>query len=162
MTWDAESFEVKIYCSFRWEDRWDQDKWSRFSIDDQSMRDVCLDQDTWDNVSTFETRRIDRLLAESRRLRSHFDEWEIQWELLNQAFRRFLYQNEFRLHSFSTKRRTFDDSRIFENDSDQIRSNRSIYTNERWAYFEIRISRFHENAKDRHEAIRLVYVISEW
>jgi hypothetical protein len=56
-------------------------------------------------------------------------------------------------------------SRWFENskdDSNQIRSDRSINKNERRAHSEIWVSKIYEIAKDRHETIRLVYVISEW
>jgi hypothetical protein len=60
------------------------------------------------------------------------------------------------------KRRILDDSRISENDSNQIRSNRSIYKNERRAHFEIWVSKIHEIAKNRHKTICFVYVISKW
>jgi hypothetical protein len=83
MTWNAESFEIKSYCSSRWKDKWDEDKWSQLSIDDQSMQDVCLDQDTWDDVLMIETKRITRLFVESCRLWFYFNEWKIQRWLLN-------------------------------------------------------------------------------
>jgi hypothetical protein len=39
----------------------------------------------------FEQKIIDRLLTESNRLWSYFNEWKIQWWFLNESFRRFLY-----------------------------------------------------------------------
>jgi hypothetical protein len=50
------------------------------------MRDVCFNQDTWINVSTIRAKRIDRLSFKLNRLRSDFNKWEIQRELLNQSF----------------------------------------------------------------------------
>jgi hypothetical protein len=80
---------------------------------------------------------------------------------MNQLFRLFSNRYELCLYSFSKERRFFENSRISQNDSDQIRANRSIHTNERRTDVENSIRKFHENARNQHEAIRLVHVSSE-
>jgi hypothetical protein len=108
-----------------------QINWVRDFFENDRMRDMCSDQDTSHDVKKNWSKEVNRAFSRKSEIWFHFNDWDLQWSQLNQSLQKFSYRYEVCLHSCSKEWRSFNDSRILENNQEQIQSNRSNFSHKR-------------------------------
>jgi hypothetical protein len=122
---------------------------------------MCFDQSTSHDVKKNWSKKINRAFLRKSEIWFHFNDWDLQRSQLNQSLQKFLYRYKVCLHLCLKEWRFFDNSRILENNQEQIQSNRSIFSNRRrknaWNAF-FKIVHFTRN---HYETISIIHFCSK-